>query len=197
MKWVLNTNNQFPDLVYQLEFQVGRPDQVPTDFFITKELLSFAKPTNQEKEPFRFFNCHDRHPGKGQFSVRLKDTNAPKNVSVDVDVKDTVFRQISTLLKSDEFRISYYPIFQQTVQSVQNFFEGFCTYQSTNFNLSKVHEPQDIDLTANLLNRDGSNFVNVLNNLDQNNDYIFLEQYTHYINELMRPLKLKIANTTG
>jgi len=195
MKWVLNTDNAYSDLSYHLQFQVGLPDQVPKGFFITNEQLSYAKPAEGQEEPFKFFHCHDNVLGKGQFSVRDLNTNKPKKVSVDIDVNDSVFRQVSLLLDSDEFRIDFYPNFKQTVQNVQDFFERFHTYSSTEFNLDKVRDPQEIELNARFLHRDGSNFVNVLSDLYSKSD--FLDDYTQYLRELIPSLeKIKIVNVT-
>lgn len=195
MKWILNTDDTYSDLSYRLQFQVGLPDQVPKDFFITNEQLSHAKPAEGQEEPFKFFHCHDKQLGKGQFSVRERNTNKYKKVLVNVDVYDTVFHQVSSLLDSDEFRIEFYPNFKQTVQTVQEFFERFHTYSSTEFDLDKVREPQEIELNTRFLHRDGSNFVNVLSDLYSKSD--FLDEYTQYLRELIPSLeKLKIVNVT-
>lgn len=195
MKWVLNTDDGYSDLSYSLQFQVGLPDQVPKGFFITNEQLSHAKPAEGQEEPFKFFHCHAKLIGKGQFSVRELNTNRPKKVLVNIDVKDTVFRQVSSLLDSDEFRIDFYPNFKKTVQTVQDFFERFHTYSSTDFDLDKVREPQEIELNTRFLQRDGSNFVNVLSDLDSKSD--FLDEYTQYLRELIPSLeKLKIVYIT-
>lgn len=195
MKWVLNTDDSYSDLSYQLQFQIGRSDQVPKGFFITDEQLNHAKPAEGQVEPFSFFHCHDKLLGKGQFSVREKSTSKYKRVSVNIDVHDTVFRQVSSLLDSNEFRIGFYPNFKQTVQTVQEFFERFHTYSSTAFNLDKVREPQDIELNTRFLHRDGSNFVNVLSDLDSDSD--FLDEFTHNLQTLIPSLeKLKIVNVT-
>ena len=199
MKWVLNTNALYPDLSYRLQFQIGTPNEIPRGFFLTSENLSHAKPAQGQVVPFHYFRCHDKHLGKGLFSVRdnnIKNIKKScKEVLVDVDVNDTVFRQVSSLLDSDEFRIGYYPNFKQTAQTVQNFFERFHTYSSTDFNLNMVREPQEIELNTRYLLRDGSNFVNVLSDLYSDSD--FLDEYAAHLRELIPGLeKLKIVNVS-
>lgn len=195
MKWVLNTDNSYSDLSYELEYQISPSNLIPKGFYITNEKLSHAQPAQGQVEPFKFLHCHNKLLGKGQFSVREKETGKTKNIVVDIDVTDTVFRQVSNLLDSEKFRIEFYPNFKQTVQSVQDLFERFHSYSSTDFDLKLVRDPLEIELNNKFLKRDGSNFVNVLKYLDDSFD--FLDQYTEILREIIPDLqKIKISDVS-
>lgn len=97
MRWVLNTDKKYPDLSYELQFQVGTADQIPRGFFITNEQLRYRKPVRGQI-PFEYIRCHGNTPGKGHFSVRDKKTGQHNRVILDVNVYDTVFRQLSSTL---------------------------------------------------------------------------------------------------
>jgi len=201
MKWILNTNilsnddelnfnskykKNYPNLSYELQFQVGTSDQIPKGFFITYENLSYDKPLKGQSRPFEFIQCHKVIPGKGNFSVSTR-SNKASTLQFDVNNYDTVFRQVDSLLESEKFRVDFYPNFNQTVQSVREFFKRFHVYSSTNFNLDAVREPVRTEISVNHLSKDGSNFVNVLGYLDEK--YDFIDLYTDSLKELIPGLE--------
>ena len=193
-KWVLNTDSKYPDLTYSLRFKVSTPDQIPKGFYIIEEKLRYDKPSRGQAEPFEFIHCHGKYPGQGNFSVKDSSQKA-KRVTLNVDIYDTVFRQTSALLDSNKFRMTFYPNFNETVRSVQRFFEGFYSYSGTEFNMKEIRQPVEIKLNEKYLNRIGTNFVNVLNYLNDN--YDFLDQYTDLLRELIPGLeRVKISHVS-
>lgn len=187
MKWVLNTDYRYPDITYELRFRVSSSDLISKGFYITNEQLRYNKPTSGQLRPFEFINCHDNYPGKGNFSVRDKGTKKYQRLVFDVSEYDTVFRQMKSLLASDDFRMNYYLNFNQAVQTVKDFFERFFAYSSTRFRLDAVREPVEIETNSQYLNMDGSNFVNVLGYLDEK--YNFIDDYTEKVKELIPNLE--------
>ena len=194
MKWTINTDNKYPDLTYELSFKVDSPAQIPRGFYITEERLRYEMAIQSKLKPFMFFQCHGKSLGKGVFSV--KDSNGNnKSTQFDVDIYDTVFRQLENLLDSDKFRIEFYPNFKEVVQSVRSFFEGFYSFSSTAFDMNAIKEPVRINLDTRFINRTASNFVNVLYHLD--NEYEYLEKYVEILREVIPHLtKIKISHTT-
>ncbi|GAX92028.1 AAA family ATPase [Effusibacillus lacus] len=190
MKWVIDTDPKYPELTYELNFRVGTADQIPRGFYITGETLRYEKPAKNQSRPFNFIECHKQIPGQGKFSVRQRSVeHGLKNVSLtslDVNANDTVFNQLSNLLDSETFRMEFYPNFKQTVNTVQEFFKKFFAYSSTEFDLKIIREPAKIEAGSKYLKPDGSNFVNVLNYLDE--QYDFLDAYTQYLRELIHDL---------
>jgi predicted ATPase len=194
MKWAINTNKKYPDLTYELAFKVDTADQIPRGFYITEEKLGYKEPSQLKEKPFRFFECHGPNPGYGFFSVK-DNSGKNKNTKLEVDVYDTVFRQLQSLLDSERFRIDIYPNFKEVVQSVKSFFEGFYSFSSTAFDIKAIKEPVKINLDSKYLSRTANNYVNVLYYLDEK--YEFLEKYTNILQEAIPDLaKLKISHPT-
>ena len=185
LKWVIDAGRKYSDISYELEFQVGSQRK---DCYISKEMLAYKDPMPGKKEPYQFINCHGRTLGKGSFAVRDKENKKPRTITVNVSESDSVFRQLKSLLAQDEFRMSIYPNFSQIAEAVQEFFERFYAYSSTRFDLDLVREPVDVDLQEKSLSVSGSNFINVLNNLDGEYDFIF-KRYINMLTELIHDLE--------
>lgn len=189
MNWVLQTDQQYPELSYDLEFQVSNEIK---SFYITHEQLSYREAV-KGNEPFKYFDCQQKVLGKGSFSVREKPSKKPNNVILDVDMYETVFAQVPSLLNSDRFRVELYPNFNQVIQTVKKLVGRFHAYSSTQFDLPAIRSPITFEVNQKSLERHGKNFVNVLSYLDDNLD--FLDEYTSLLQELMPDLeRLKVVS---
>lgn len=203
MSWVFDTKTEMPDLVYDLQFNVGTNAQIPHGFFITKEELRNAEPfAEQYEKPFEFIRCHVPEPGKGQFSVKPvgKQKNAKvKMLKLDVQPTDSVFRQIEMLLNSEPFRVDFYPNFIRTAHTIRDYVERFRIYANTNIDVKLIRQPVKLDMNAKFLNRDGSNYANVLAYLDRVNP-TFLDEYTSKIKRLIPEVDkirvIQVSDTT-
>ncbi len=194
MNWVLETpSSGYPDLNYGLEFMVGDNQQ---NFYITDENLRFNRAANNQARPFEFFRCHKEHLGKGKFSVRTRQKKDPARIiDLEVNARESVFRQMNRLLDDDIFRLELYPNFQPTVKLVQETFSAFHSYSSSAFNLTAMREAVDYEMGAKYLARDGSNLVNVLLYLDDK--YNFIDQYSEVMAELIPGLnRIKVIHAS-
>lgn len=75
------------------------------------------------------------------------------------------------------------------IQKLEEYFGKYYFYSSSQFDLNKIREPQNIQNDGRVLEKDGSNFVNVLNyykNQNMNNIIAYLEK----LKELMPTLEL-------
>lgn len=194
MNWVLETSSSgYPDLFYGLEFMAGDNQQ---NFYITDENLRYTKAANNQARPFEFFRCHNEQLGKGKFSVRTREKKgSARIIDLEVNPKESVFRQMNRLLDDEIFRVELYPNFQPTVKLVQETFSAFHSYSSSAFNLMAMREAVDYEMGARYLARDGSNLVNVLLYLDEK--YNFIDAYTEIIRELIPGLdRIKVVHAS-
>lgn len=193
LEWVLDTSRLgYPDLSYCLEFMVGDNQQ---NFYITDEHLRFSEAVRNQSRPFDFFRCHNEELGLGKFSVRTRENRTAKIIDLKVNPRESVFRQISSLLDDEKFRLKLYPNFQPTVKLVQETFAAFHTYSSTVFELMAMREAVDYEMGARYLDRNGANLVNVLLYLDEK--YDFIDQYTEVMRELIPGLeRIKVIHAS-
>lgn len=193
MEWVLDTSSSgYPDLSYCLEFMAGDSQQ---NFYITDEHLRFSKAVRNQSRPFDFFRCHNDELGIGKFSVRTRENRNAGIIELKVNPRESVFRQMSSLLDNEKFRVDLYPNFQPTVKLVQDSFSAFQNYSSTVFDLMTIREAVDYEMGARYLARNGSNLLNVLLYLDEK--YNFLDTYTEIMQELIPNLnRIKIVHAS-
>lgn len=194
MEWVLDTSaSRYPDLSYSLEFMTGDNQQ---NFYITDEHLRFSQAVKNQSRPFDFVRCHNDELGVGKFSVRTREKNRnAKIIDLKVNPKESVFRQIGSLLDNEKFRLELYPNFQPTVKLVQETFADFHTYSSTAFDLTTMREAVDYEMGARYMARNGANLINVLLYLDEK--YNFIDQYTEIIRELIPELeRIKVIHAS-
>lgn len=193
MKWSLSSKAS-TDLTYELGFRIGASDDFPGAFYITREELRFAEPNKGNTAPFRFFDCHTTVPGKGQFSVK-DSAGKSKLLTLDVDQKDTVFRQITGLLKDKRFYEDLYPRFEETADFMRAYFEGFHSYSSAEIDPPRVVAGTKRDTSVRALDRGGEQLVNVLRYIDQQPEG--LEAYTGRLREIMPDLRrIKIVDVS-
>lgn len=198
LKWVLDGDEGFPELVYELDFVVGLNSQIPHGFFVANESLRNDKPIDtQYDKPFEFFRCHTPTLGKGWFSVKkVGQGRKSQRLQLDVEPSDSVFLQIEKLLSSKEFRMDFYPNFIRTVNYLRNYLDRFKSYASTKFDVERIRQPVTIDMTAKYLNQNGSNFANVVANMDRNYPD-FIDNYTVSIRRIIPGLnKIRVVPIT-
>lgn len=197
LKWELDGATGFPDLVYELNFMIGSNTDIPHGFYITSEVLRNSQPVDdQHEKAFEYFCCHSKAPGKGLFFVKQMGKRQVKRVQLDVEPKDSVFRQVEGLLENQKFRMDFYPSFINAVNSLRKYLEGFASYASTRLDPARIRQPVAIDVTARHLNESGSNFANVLDYLNRNYPD-FLDDYTTHIRRLIPGLdKLRVMHVT-
>lgn len=193
LEWIIKSGVEEPDLCYNLNFNIPSSENLPpSGYYISLERLANTKPFGINKEPFEFFNCHSEVVGKGWFTGRVN--GKVKRASVEVNPTETIFNQLDRLLDSDKFRIGTYPSFKSAAEPVKEFFNRFYAYSFTKLDLNKVREPAGIQLYNRYLKEDASNFVNVINYLDDNHKD-FLDLYTERLKELIPDFKrLRIIN---
>lgn len=195
LKWVFTPDQEYHDLCYDISFQIDKADQPPRGFFITHEQLRYEQPAEGHASPYNFFLSPSEPNGKGAFSAHARTEGKPRTIYLDVDPRDTVFRQVTTLLEDAKFRTDVYPTFMKAVQKVKSYFEGYYSYSSTYLRLDTLREPVKFEMDSTQLGRDGSNFVNVLSFLDK--QYDFLDTYTESLRELIHGLsKVKVLHRT-
>lgn len=181
-KWNLDLEGEECD--YKFEFHVG--DQTE-QFFITKEELSAANKPKWEERPFNYFAHNKEKQGICIFSTASKKGQGNKRVEMPVTNQETVLLQFKERLfekpeidKEKIIRNELNPKFEQLL----NYFKGFSSYSSAQFNISGIRQPVDTKITGTRLLRDGSNFVNVFNHY-KSKDIFFKVRFDERLKELM------------
>lgn len=163
------------DVDYKFCFHTGKQLQ---DFFITKERLDNSKKPQNKKNPFNYFTCQER-AGEGYISRAVNTGENNGRINFKIPYNDTVLKQF------DQIRLENREIYAESkkqvgmMQALQDYFGKYYFYSSSQFDLRKIREPQEIQLNGNTLEKDGSNFVNVFNYYKNKDIYtakIFLEK---------------------
>ncbi len=160
-EWGIKLNDKEVD--YRFSF-VGGND--PKDFFITREELDDKQVQHGRKVPFNFFRCHTERNNTGIFSTAYSKGELNKRVEIEMSNQDTVLAQFKdkifekpNLYNNSTLRKGTFPILEE----MQKYFKGFYSYSSSQFDLSKIRMLSDTKEQGVVLNKDGSNFTNVLN----------------------------------
>ncbi len=199
LRWTLEQGALDP-LQYDLAFRVGRPDEFPDGFHITRERLGTARPKPGLEEPFWFIDCHTRRLGRGLFSTRRQQSSKGKSRLTTrefaVRTDESVFRQLTTLLDNDAFRSDVYPLFSKPAEVVRAYARGIGTYSSTRLDLDVVAAGARVDLAARRIGRDGADLVNVVRRLDQERDPD-LQHFAARLRELLPDLqRVKVVDVS-
>lgn len=158
------------------------------DFFIVRESLDDNYKNSKEKKKFNYFTCNEK-PGEGYISKAVERGESNYRISFDIPKNDTILRQF------DKIRLNNREIYEESerqvglIQKLEEYFGKYYFYSSSQFDLNKIREPQNIQNDGRVLEKDGSNFVNVLNyykNQNMNNIIAYLEK----LKELMPTLEL-------
>lgn len=184
MRWNLELDEE-KKVSYQFNFHTGNEMK---DFFITRESLEDTCQRRNKKKPFNYFTCNER-PGEGYISREVNIGESNSRISFEIPKNDTILRQF------DKIRLDNKKIYEESerqvglIQKLEEYFGRYYFYSSSQFDLNKIREPQNIQNDGRVLDKDGSNFVNVLNyykNQDLNNSSVYLEK----LKELMPTLEL-------
>lgn len=184
MKWDIDLGNS-RKVSYKFAFHTGNEMK---DFFVTREKLDNRYRNKGERQPFNYFTCHEKQ-GEGYIScaVNLGETN--RRVAFEIPQNDTILRQF------DRIRLENKEIYEASdrqvgmIQILQEYFKKYYFYSSSQFDLSKIREPQGMQMDGKTLEKDGSNFVNVLNYY-KNQDIHHILTYVEKLKELMPTLEL-------
>lgn len=184
MKWHLMLDES-KDVSYQFNFHTGNEMK---DFFITCEKLDNNYRKSPASQQFNYFTCNER-PGEGYISraVEMGETNS--RIPFTIPKNDTI------LLQFDKIRLDNKRIYEESerqvglIQKLEEYFQKYYFYSSSQFDLNKIREPQNVQNDGKVLDKDGSNFVNVLNyykNKNMNHMVVYLDK----LKELMPTLEL-------
>ena len=175
---------------YNFDFNVGKDAQ--QDFFITREELENIERPAYELRPFNYFSCHTLNNGVGEFSTATRKGQVNKRKSITISNTDTVLLQLRDILfenpslyKDNVLRTETVPF----LEKIENYFKKFHFYSSALFNAAQMRAPQDIKRQGVILEKDGSNFVNVFNEYKASNIF-FKNTFDEKLRELIPDLKL-------
>ncbi|WP_088831322.1 AAA family ATPase [Paenibacillus tyrfis] len=181
-KWNIELNGEVCD--YQFDFHTGQQIE---QFFITKEELSVSEKNPKQVRPFNYFKCHTEKKGSCIFSTAYKKGQNNKRVEIPVSNQDTVLFQFKdTLFEKPEIdpnkiiRKQFNPKFEELLK----YFKGFSSYSSAQFNLNSIRQPVETKIKGIVLNKDGSNFVNVFNH-HKSKDLYFKVKFEESLKQLM------------
>jgi predicted ATPase len=185
LAWTLSSAPDAKALTYELGFKVGKSEDFPSGFYITRERLRYAEPAEGQSKPFWFFERNARSPGKVGFSV--KDTGGkPKRLALDVSPQDTVLQQLEELLKHEQFYKDFYPNFEKVTRDVRSYFNGFHAYASAEIDPSKVLRGARRDVSVKELDHEGVQLANVLRYIDEHEG---LGEYTRVLGQMLADLR--------
>ena len=184
MRWNLELDEE-KKVSYQFNFHTGNEMK---DFFITRESLEDTCQRRNKKKPCNYFTSNER-PGEKYISREVNIGESNSRISVEIPKNDTILRQF------DKIRLDNKKIYEESerqvglIQKLEEYFGRYYFYSSSQFDLNKIREPQNIQNDGRVLDKDGSNFVNVLNyykTQELNNSSVYLEK----LKELMPTLEL-------
>lgn len=184
LKWNLELDKH-KNVDYEFDFHTGSQMQ---DFFIMRESLEDHYKNSHRKKSFNYFTCHEKI-GEGYISKAVNRGEANARISFTIPKIDTILRQF------DKIRLDNKEIYEESerqvglIQKLEEYFDKYYFYSSSQFDLNKIREPQNVQNDGRVLEKDGSNFVNVLNyykNQDMTNMVIYLNR----LKDLMPSLEL-------
>ena len=182
MEWKIDLENK-KKVKYNFCFNTGNQLK---DFFITRERLDDCCKTSNRKKAFNYFTCNEKQ-GEGYISKAVDKGETNVRMHFNIPQNDTILKQF------DKIRLENKAIYESSekqvgmIQMLQNYFNKYYFYSSSQFDLSKIREPQAIQIDGKTLEKDGSNFVNVFNyykNISLNNSINYFEK----LKELMPSL---------
>lgn len=184
MKWNLELEAQ-KNVSYRFDFHTGNEMK---DFFITRESLEDNFKKSNKSRPFNYFTCNE-NTGEGYISRAVNRGESNSRISFAIPKNDTVLRQF------DKIRLSNKEIYEASgrhvglIEKLEEYFGKYYFYSSAQFDLDKIREPQSIQNDGRVLEKDGSNYVNVLNYY-KNQNMAYITTYLQKLKELMFTLEL-------
>lgn len=195
-------------VIYGNSFRVGNNIDFPTGFHIGNESV-FRTLSRNDWLPIdnliknSIFEAHTNEGGKLHIKMRSRKTmftEQPPAKMQELSIPDfskneSIFGQIPSFLKNKDFYEKAYPDFSWLAEQLQEFSQRFHTYTSTDLDVRKLADGAKIDLSVRVMDKEGSQFINVLRYLDQQHD--FLDQYAEHLRELLPDLKrIKIVDAS-
>lgn len=181
MKWEIELDKS-KSVKYMLNFHTGNEMK---DFFITNESLEDCDVKRAGKPPYNYFRCHET-PGEGYLSRTVNPGKPNERIRFEIQYNDTVLRQFDKIRLANEEVYTASASQAGLVERMQNYFRNFYFYSSSQFNLEKIRDPQGIETDGRVLEKDGSNFVNVLNYYKSKN----LSNHSSYLEKLKELMPL-------
>lgn len=152
-------------VVYTLHANVGNRREKN---YILEETLDSAEARQDTPEPYNYFRCHSDKVGVGTFSTAGLSNIKNQRLFAEVDRFETVLLQMDNLFFENKKMFSE-PFVRDEIRNVLEnmriYFKSFYSYSCTTFNIAEIREMQDEQNEGNYLKKDGSNFVNVFNDL--------------------------------
>ncbi len=182
MQWEIHLGSH-EDVRYELGFRTGTQLK---DFLITKERLDSTRKRAGEKRPFNYFTCQEK-PGTGYISKAVMVGEQNSRMRFEIPNNDTVLRQF------DQIRLDNKEIYENSsrqvdmIQRLNRYFQKYYFYSSSQFDLKRTREPQPVQADGKILEKDGSNFVNVFNYYKNENIYNSIN-FLEKLKELMPTL---------
>ena len=184
MQWEVDLDEE-KQVVYKLDFHTGNEMK---DFFIVNESLDDRKKGRNNNKPFNYFSCHET-TGKGYISKAVNKGEKNHRIPFSIPRNDTILRQFDSIRLENETVYKESARHAGLIQKLQEYFGMYFSYSSSLFDLNTIREPQSLQTDGRVLEKDGSNFVNVLNynkSINMGNTIHYLEK----LKELMPSLEI-------
>lgn len=184
LKWNLELDKH-KNVDYEFDFHTGNEIK---EFFIMRESLEDHYKRPDVKKPFNYFTCQEKI-GEGYISKAVNKGETNSRIFFKISETDTILNQF------DKIRLDNKEIYEESerqvglIQKLKEHFDKYYFYSSSQFDLNKIREPQNIQNAGRVLDKDGSNFVNVLNYY-KNQDMNYMAIYLNRLKNLMPSLEL-------
>lgn len=154
-------------LKYSYEFLVG---DRPEDCIVTKEDLSTEGEIGKgHHAEYNFFRCHgDLGQGRGEFSTATREGYLNKRVRFQLNSQETLLAQYKDVLLENSRLYNETSIRRNVpdlLSGLVDEFHSMHAYRSSDFILDRIIHPVLARNSDQVLVADGSNLVNVLNNI--------------------------------
>ena len=155
--------------------------------YIVEEALDSSEAREGALAPYNFFRCHSPKAGSGAFSTAGMTGARNKRLYTDVNKYESVLLQMDNLFFENKELFSSPFVrdeIRNVLESMRAYFRSFFSYSCTAFNISAIREMQDEQADGGYLKKDGSNFVNVFENI-MNTDSGFKDRYLAVLKKLV------------
>ena len=155
--------------------------------YIVEEALDSSEAREGALVPFNFFRCHSPKVGSGAFSTAGMTGARNKRLYTDVNKYESVLLQMDNLFFENKELFSTPFVrdeIRNVLESMRSYFRSFFSYSCTAFNIASIREMQDEQADGSYLKKDGSNFVNVFENI-MNTDSGFKDRYLTVLKKLV------------